>query len=60
MAFLFTTDKQHVCGEQKMVLVVLLDISVNFTDQKLCRLKLEKRGKMPRFFMYYFVRLKDC
>ena len=43
-----------------MVLVVLLDISVNLTDPKFCRLKSQKRGKMPKFFMYYFVLLKSC
>ena len=42
MAFLFTTDKQHVYGEQKMVLAVPLDISVNFTGQKFFRLKSRK------------------
>ena len=45
--FLFTTDKQHVCGEQKMVLVVLLYILVNFRDLKFCRL--QSRGKSLNF-----------
>ena len=35
MFFLFTADKQQVYGQQKVVLVVLPDIAVNFTDQKL-------------------------
>ena len=42
MAFLFNTDKQHVNGEQKMVLAVPLDISVNFTGQKFFSLKSRK------------------
>ena len=46
MAFLFTTDKQQVCG----MLAVPLNIAVNFTDQKFYRLKLRKNGKMPKFF----------
>ena len=41
--FLFTTDKQHACEEQKVVLAVLPGIAVNFTDQKLCRLKSRKK-----------------
>ena len=59
MAFLFATDKQHVCGAQKMVLAIPLDISVNFTDLKFCRLKSRKSGKMTKFLIYYFVLLKD-
>ena len=55
MAFLFTRDKQHVCGEQKMVLVVLLlDISVNFTDQNFYRLKSQKSGKNVLIFNVLF------
>ena len=58
--FLFTTDKQHVCGEQKKMLAVRLDISVNFTDQTPFRLKSRKSRKMPPFLMNYFVPLKNC
>ena len=42
MAFLFNKDKQHVNGEQQMVLAVPLDISVNFTGQKFFSLKSRK------------------
>ena len=59
MAFSLTTDKQYVCGEQKLVLAVLLDISVNFTDQKFCGLKSRKSEKMPKCLIYYFVPLRD-
>ena len=34
-----------------MVLVVPLDTSVNFTDQKFCGLKSRKSGKVPKFLM---------
>ena len=44
MFFLFTADKLHVFGEQKVVLAVLPGIAVNFTDQKLCRLKSRKKS----------------
>ena len=57
---LFTNDKQHVFREQNMVLAVPFDISVNFTDHKLWRINSRKSGKMRKFFMYYFVPLKDC
>ena len=57
MFFLFTTDKQHACGEQEMVLDVLHGIAVNFRDEKICRLKPWKSGKI---FMYHFVPLKSC
>ena len=43
-----------------MELAVPLDIAVNFTDQKSCRLKLRKSGKKAEVLMYYFVPLKDC
>ena len=46
--------------EQEMVLDVLHGIAVNFRDQKICRLKPWKSGKMPNFFMYHFVPLKSC
>ena len=59
MLFVFTSDKQNACGEQKMVLAAPFDFSVNFTDQKFCRLKLWKSGKMPKFLMYYFIPLKN-
>ena len=59
MAFLFDTDKQHVNGEQKMVLAVPLDISVNFTGQKFFSLKSRKSWKIHKFLMHYFVSPKD-
>ena len=31
---LFPTDKQHICGKQKMMFAVPLDIAVIFTNQK--------------------------
>ena len=49
MALLFNTAKQHVCGTQEMVLALPLDISVNFTDQKFCRLNREKVEKCLNF-----------
>ena len=57
---LFTNDKQHVCREQNMVFAVPFDISVNFTDHKSWRINSRKSGKMRKFFMYYFVPLKNC
>ena len=39
MPFLFTADKQDVCVEQRVVLAALAGIIINFTDQKLGRLK---------------------
>ena len=57
---LFTNDKQHVSREQNMVFAVPFDISVNFTDHKSWRINSRKSGKMRKFFMYYFVPLKDC
>ena len=57
---LFTNDKQHVFREQNMVLAVPFDISVSFTDHKFWRINSRKSGKMRKFFMYYFVPLKDC
>ena len=43
-----------------MVLAVPFDIAVNFTDQKFCRLKSQKSGKVPKFLMCHFVLLKGC
>ena len=43
-----------------MVLAVLSVTAVNFPDQKLCKLKLCKSEKVPKFFMYHFVPLKGC
>ena len=37
-----------------MVLVVPLNISVNFTDQKSCRLKSRKSRKTPKIFDVLF------
>ena len=31
---IFPTDKQHICGKQKMVFAVPLDIAVIFRNQK--------------------------
>ena len=60
MFFLFTTDKQHVCRQQEMVLTVLPGIAVKFTDQKICRLKSWKSEKTPKCSRYHFVPLKGC
>ena len=49
MALFFTTAKQHVCGTQKMVLALPLNISVNFTDQTFCKLNREKVEKYLNF-----------
>ena len=43
-----------------MVLAVLSVTAVNFPDQKLCKLKLCKSEKVPKFLMYHFVPLKGC
>ena len=46
IAFLFTSDKQHVCEEQETVLAVPRDIAVNFTNPKFSLLKSRKSGKL--------------
>ena len=59
--FFYALQINNMSLESKnMVLAVPFDIGVNFTDQKFCRLKSQKSGKMPKFLMCHFIPLKDC
>ena len=60
MALLFTTNNQHMCREQNLMLVVPLYITVNLKGPTFCILKSWKSEKMAKFFIYHFVPLKDC